>query len=185
MVTKVCQHCNATFEAMGKGSINMKYCPTCRPLAHKLKEKRRRPRQRIPCPKCGQPMCPNNKHGLCRSCLFKEASKLGIWPSGSRHHWYKNGKPKTSEGYIRIKRPNHPFADHNGYVLEHRWVIEQHLGRILGRKEFVHHLNGIRNDNRLKNLAVVSSSNHSSNTLKKLFQKRIRDLEAELAQQKF
>lgn len=39
-------------------------------------------------------------------------------------------------------------------VLEHRTVVEAALGRPLRKSEYVHHINGIRHDNRLENLQV-------------------------------
>ena len=49
---------------------------------------------------------------------------------------------------------DHPRAGSNGYVFEHVLVMEDGLGRHLVRGETVHHLNGVRDDNRLTNLEL-------------------------------
>lgn len=61
-------------------------------------------------------------------------------------------------GYIRVLRPGHPMAGSGGYVLEHRLVMAEHLGRELLNSETVHHRNGIRDDNRLENLELWASA---------------------------
>lgn len=61
---------------------------------------------------------------------------------------------KTVNGYIlhRIK---------GRQITQHRLVMEKHIGRKLTRSENVHHINGIRTDNRLENLELISHAEHS------------------------
>ena len=43
---------------------------------------------------------------------------------------------------------------------EHRTIMEQHIGRKLDNSEHVHHINGIKTDNRIENLEIISNSEH-------------------------
>jgi len=54
---------------------------------------------------------------------------------------------------------------------EHRFVMENHLGRKLLPSEDVHHLNQIKTDNRIKNLQVISHSEHTKITNKRVYKK--------------
>jgi len=55
---------------------------------------------------------------------------------------------------------NHPNATKNHYVLLHRIVMENHLGRLLEKGEVVHHINKNKKDNRLENLELKDKSQH-------------------------
>ena len=73
---------------------------------------------------------------------------------GENHPNWKGGRTKDSGGYWLKYLPEHPYADHHGYVREHRWVVEQYIGRCLTPKEQVHHINHIKSDNGIENLMV-------------------------------
>ena len=74
------------------------------------------------------------------------------------------GRVYEGQGYIRVWKPKHPYNNH-GYVLEHRLVVERNLGRYLKKNEVVHHLNGVKDDNRLKNLSLMTRHTHPANHL--------------------
>lgn len=80
------------------------------------------------------------------------------------HFGWKGGRHKV-DGYIVVKlEPNNPFslmAWGNGYILEHRLVMAQQLGRCLQPWEKVHHKDGIRDHNDYNNLELSTAGRHS------------------------
>jgi len=77
---------------------------------------------------------------------------------GENHGSWKGGRVKLDGGYVGITYPfDGPFAsmrNRMGYISEHRLVMAQKLRRPLVKGENVHHLNGIRDDNREENLEL-------------------------------
>jgi hypothetical protein len=69
-----------------------------------------------------------------------------------------NGYIIRHGGYVTLHLPNHPLANKTGTVYEHRLVMAEHIGRWLNKNENVHHKNGNRKDNRIKNLELWSTA---------------------------
>ena len=57
--------------------------------------------------------------------------------------------------------PDHPYASKDGYVMEHILIMENYIGRYITREEVVHHINKIRDDNRIENLKLMTFKEHA------------------------
>lgn len=81
---------------------------------------------------------------------------------GHNSHGVKRGEGRyvNNFGYVMLHKPDDPGADPKGYVRDHRYVMEQMLGRRLKQGEDVHHKNHDRTDNRPENLEVIWRSQH-------------------------
>ncbi len=117
------------------------------------------------CKRCGKefPFVPSSPVYYCsRECSGVDTGykKRGKYRGEFNLKKWKGGRYKTAKGYVDIFFPDHPFARAGKYVCEHRLVMESHLGRYLQPHEYVHHKNGIKDDNRIENLEIVSNNNH-------------------------
>jgi len=77
---------------------------------------------------------------------------------GANNKQWNGGVMVSRDGYRLVKvypeDPMHVMADKKWYVLEHRLVMARMLDRPLVRGETVHHINGVRDDNRQENLEL-------------------------------
>jgi len=121
------------------------------------------------------------KLGLQRS--ISEAKKLYGSHRGERNRNWRGGR-KHRGGYIYIYKPDHPMVSARNYywpyVAEHILVWEKAHGRSLPPDWVVHHLNGIRTDNRPENLLALPKRKHSPMLNVKEVQRRLRQVENEL-----
>lgn len=61
-------------------------------------------------------------------------------------------------GYVLVPS-KHPKSINNMYY-EHILIMENHIGRTLKEYESVHHINGIKDDNRIENLFLCHRREH-------------------------
>jgi len=97
---------------------------------------------------------------------------------GNQSPSWKGGKFQDQEGYIKVYNPNHPRASPR-YVLEHILVWEQYHKKLLPVGYVIHHLNGIKNDNRPHNLIALPVGKHHNQLVNQELKKRVRELEIE------
>lgn len=124
--------------------------------------------------------------GCCGATVLKYLRLHGIprrprvgWGDG-HHHW-KGGRYLGGE-YWMCYKPDHPRASKNcHYVREHILVWEKANGKLLPKGWHIHHINGIKADNRIVNLKAIPSKKHYLVLVAK--NKRIQELEALLNQQ--
>lgn len=103
----------------------------------------------------------------CHHCYVQ--SRIGIKRDidlhGSNNPNWRGGKRLDKDGYWLVHCPQHPFSTSDGYVREHRLVMERYLGQILSPNIVVHHCNGIRHDNRIENLEIMTKRDHDRHSL--------------------
>lgn len=116
---------------------------------------------------------------------YRKYPQMGF-KTGNMHPRYNGYRTyETKTGYVRVYKPSHHRSGINGYVFEHILVWEDTHKIPLPEGWTVHHLNGIKNDNRPENLAGMSSRAHSQVLAEKaqrikVLENRIKELEQSL-----
>lgn len=133
------------------------------------------------CPDCGTEVW-RRKDAIgkrCAACSQKAIRRH----TGPEHPRWVNGQHLNKHGYVVVTinkdDPAYPMANKRTHeILEHRLVMSRHLGRCLKPWEIVHHVNRVRNDNRIENLELIAHQHtHQSVGIADRVEDRIRRLE--------
>lgn len=126
------------------------------------------------CCNCGEEFvcrpCGNDPKLHCLRACYLVCKKAGrhpapvdAYPGKAEKSTRWTGGYINRRGYMLVYAPDHHSIvgreTQRNYVLEHRMIMERVLGRNLSAKETVHHINGIKDDNRPENLQL-RSGNH-------------------------
>ena len=91
-----------------------------------------------------------------RSGQYKGFPNRMVYGHGPRN---RRTERVWTKHYWKVRLPDHPNADKTGYVMQHRLIMAEKLGRPLLPTESVHHVNGNGHDNRPENLQL-RNGNH-------------------------
>lgn len=150
---KQCPYCNVTLQLSLFKDFNTykraTYCSKkCYIAMHKISY------EEVLCPECNKYF--NRNANVARKKLFCSITCR-----------YANDKRKTTgneyittQGYVAIKAHGHPMAYADGYILKHRFIMAEKLGRILSKDEQVHHKDGNKLNNKPDNLELLTNSEH-------------------------
>lgn len=136
---KTCSKCKVvkkleSFHRLGSSSDGRR--PDCKSCVKLRQEETLK--SKLKCPSCSGP---KTKYSLqCAKCA--RPPLVGREPTWRKH----------KSGYIVGNGPNRTE------IRQHRYIMEKYLGRPLESHENVHHKNGVRDDNRIENLELWSTS---------------------------
>lgn len=119
-----------------------------------------RPHVEIVCKNCGktfsaEPHLKDKRRFCSRSCQGQWMTKIKGRRASNNGHW-KGGLSEHGDGYLMLTSGVYSKK----FKLQHRFVMEKHLGRPLESHEIVHHVNGDKQDNRIENLELMTRSEH-------------------------
>ena len=168
MDPRACLNCNCLFNPRRK--TNVYCCRTCQ-VTHlratgKIKDRSRRGTT-LNCQQCGESFYVPQYRAVTAKFCSPSCTALA-YPENTQKAQEKSPIVKRSRARAKDFKPKYykTIKVDGKWVREHRWLMEQHLGRKLERWEQVHHIDGNHLNNSLDNLEVLSNADHQRKELK-------------------
>lgn len=169
MSLKACLNCNSFFNSRRNSHVYC--CRSCQVTHLKLSGKiKNRPRLGITvkCEHCQKDFyVPQYRAKTARFCS-RRCNALGN-PENTQKA--QEQSPIIKRSRARVNNPAGRMYKRikidGRWVREHRWLMEQHLGRKLESWEHVHHIDGNHLNNCIDNLEVLSNADHQRKELEK------------------
>ena len=147
-IERVCQICSkktyfkpGDIKVRERDGIIIKYCSQeCSFIGKKTGKN-------IICPVCGKLFYSVRSRYCCVRCAG--TARTNKYKGRDHGFWYENGYKVL-------------YLDNNNSIKEHIQIMENHIGRKLYKNEIVHHVNKKKDDNRIENLLLMTTSEHSS-----------------------
>lgn len=103
------------------------------------------------------------KYELCNACSRK---RRGQEHTSTDSKIWRGGRRDERRGYVLVYvEDDDPLAcmrmAGRQYVYEHRLIVAKHIGRPLKSHEIVHHINRMKDDNRIENLEMMDRHEHA------------------------
>ena len=172
--TLQCQKCDKQFEAKRSDA---KFCPPCRLIRARERAEKYDIHHKDSCPSCGKDMV--RRANLCKSCENK--TRVERYKGKSNPNW-KEGKSRGG-GYVHVRiKSGSPGKGKGAFYRGEHIVIWEQVNGPLPKGWVIHHLNGVKDDNRIENLLGTTRHRHHQHPREALvpYEDKIKELEAQL-----
>jgi hypothetical protein len=179
-ILKTCVVCSKEFKVPPSRAESAKTCSN--ECAYVVRGESNQKRVTLACKHCSKTFDVPECHAVRRSFCSHECKNASpekklaqsIQSTGAKNPYWKGGVSGSSDGYVLVTSADHPFKV-NGYVFQHRLVVEDRMRReapdhhfiveidgvkYLRRDIDVHHKNEVNTDNRPENLIACTAAAH-------------------------